>query len=276
MIGCSISGGAMKIYWQAGVLKALINHGILPEFYSGTSAGALITAAMTHTDFDTLQRILGELSGRSDILSYRFPSPLWKNSIYSTDPLKKLVKRVIKGRKPHTQGFVTKVDLLNGQTKYIDVNDPHFDQAVLASAAMPVIMNPVIERDAKDNVTRAWYDGGLSEPWPVSPMIERYPSVKQIYAIGSSPTNGNMEPIEYPKGILPIIPTLIRTIDILSRNVYLDDVKWVRDVYPHVKIHTITPSSWLPIDFDFDSAQALNTYKLGLKDGEKSLYKKSN
>tara|TARA_R110000796_G_scaffold63377_6_gene146624 strand:+ start:9696 stop:11150 length:1455 start_codon:yes stop_codon:yes gene_type:complete len=53
-----LSGGAVLGFFHAGVVKALFDHGLLPEIISGSSAGSIIAAtACTHVD-DELQHRL--------------------------------------------------------------------------------------------------------------------------------------------------------------------------------------------------------------------------
>nr|WP_180204821.1 DUF3336 domain-containing protein [Pseudomonas sp. SbOxS1]NYU04817.1 DUF3336 domain-containing protein [Pseudomonas sp. SbOxS1] len=56
-----LSGGAMLGYFHVGVLKALVEEGLLPKIISGSSAGSLIAAIVcTHRDDELLEHLLPE------------------------------------------------------------------------------------------------------------------------------------------------------------------------------------------------------------------------
>lgn len=63
-----LSGGASFGYYHFGVVRALVDEGLLPRIIAGTSAGAIVAAfACTRTDEELKEMLKGELAERINV-----------------------------------------------------------------------------------------------------------------------------------------------------------------------------------------------------------------
>jgi NTE family protein len=171
-IALVLGGGGLKGFAHIGVLRALEERGIVPAAYAGSSIGALVAAAcatgMSVSDIAghalrVRRRDLFRLNHMGMLLE-RMRAP----SIYSEEPLRALVQRVV----PHlcfheltTPLYVNTVDAQRG-TQVVwglpGLQDVFVDDAVYASCALPVFFPP-------GRVDGRWcIDGGTIDNLPVS------------------------------------------------------------------------------------------------------------
>ncbi|KLO15690.1 patatin-domain-containing protein [Schizopora paradoxa] len=169
-----LSGGASFGYYHFGVLKAFVDANMLPRVVTGTSAGGLVAAlACTRTDAELKKLLVPELADRltacSDPLKIwakrfwqtgaRFDSVEWarKSSFFTRGSLTFKEAYMRTGRIlnisviPADRHSPTK--LLN----YITAPDTVIWSAILASAAVPGILNPVV-------LMQKTHDGNII-PW---------------------------------------------------------------------------------------------------------------
>lgn len=203
-----LSGGATFAYYHFGVAKALLDANLLPEVITGTSGGALVAALLcTRTDKELKQLIVPALAHRitachDDVLTWakrwyrtgaRFDSTDWATRCSW-----------------FTRGSMTFREAYNRTGRILNVScvpsDPHSPtilanyitspdcviwSAVLASAAVPGILNPVVlmkkNRDgslAPYSFGHKWKDGSLRTDIPLKALNlhfnVRFPIVSQV------------------------------------------------------------------------------------------------
>ncbi|KAF8246490.1 FabD/lysophospholipase-like protein [Wilcoxina mikolae CBS 423.85] len=186
-----LSGGACFSYYHLGVIKAHLDANLLPKIITGTSGGALVAAlACTRTDSELKQLLVPELADKitachDDFLTWfrrwlrtgaRFDSIDWARRCCwftrGSMTFKEAYQRT--GRilniscvpsDPHTPSL-----LLN----YLTAPDCCIFSAVLASAAVPGILNPVVLMTRTRHGTIApysfgnkWKDGSLRTDIPI-------------------------------------------------------------------------------------------------------------
>ncbi|KAL7416743.1 acyl transferase/acyl hydrolase/lysophospholipase [Mrakia frigida] len=156
-----LSGGASFGYYHTGVVLAFLNAGLLPRVVTGTSAGALIAALITtRTDDELRELLVPELADR--ITACEEPLQIWLKRFWKTGAR---FDTILWARKatffthgsltfreayertgrvlnvsviPHDRHSPTK--LLN----YLTAPDCLIWTAIIASAAVPGILNPVV------------------------------------------------------------------------------------------------------------------------------------
>jgi predicted acylesterase/phospholipase RssA len=203
-----LSGGATFAYYHFGVAKALLDANLLPEVITGTSGGALVAALLgTRTDEELKKLIVPALAHRitachDDILTWakrwyrtgaRFDSTDWATRCSW-----------------FTRGSMTFREAYNRTGRILNVScvpsDPHSPtilanyitspdcviwSAVLASAAVPGILNPVVLMKKNRDGTLApysfghkWKDGSLRTDIPLKALNlhfhVRFPIVSQV------------------------------------------------------------------------------------------------
>lgn len=162
-IGIALGGGSVLGAAHIGVLKALEESGIQPNFISGTSIGAMVAAFYAFgVDTDTIQEIAKDLKWM-DISRISISGM----GLLSNDKLgnvldKKIGKRNIEESKISLAIVAT--DLSNGEKVVLREGD--LATAVMASTCIPGIFIPV-ETDG-----RILVDGGLVENCPTSVLEE--------------------------------------------------------------------------------------------------------
>ena len=189
-----LSGGATFAYYHFGVAKALLDADVLPEVITGTSGGALIAALLCTRSSEELKRLLiPALAHRitacqDDVLTWfkrwwvtgaRFDSVEWAQRCAW-----------------FTRGSLTFREAYNRTGRVLNItcvpSDPHSPtilanyltspdcvvwSAVLASAAVPGILNPVVLMKKQKDGTLApysfghkWKDGSLRTDIPLKSL----------------------------------------------------------------------------------------------------------
>lgn len=204
-----LSGGASFGYYHIGVVRALLDANLLPKVVTGTSAGGLIAAlTCTRTDAELRQMLVPALADR--ITACEEPFSVWARRAWATgarfDTLKWAEKASF-----FTMGSMTfkeayertgkvlcisvipadrhsPVKLLN----YVTAPDCVIWSSLLASAAVPGILNPVClmqKRKGSDEIVpwnwgHRFKDGSLRVDIPLQDLHAlfnvNYPIVSQV------------------------------------------------------------------------------------------------
>ncbi|KAL4075834.1 patatin-domain-containing protein [Scleroderma citrinum] len=156
-----LSGGASFGYYHFGVVKAFLDAGLLPRVIAGTSAGGLIAALLcTRTDAELKALLVPELAHK--ITACEEPFTVWIKRFLTTGARFDSVAWARKctfftrGSMTFREAYMKTGRILNisvipadrhSPTKllnYLTAPDTIIWSAVLASAAVPGIMNPVV------------------------------------------------------------------------------------------------------------------------------------
>lgn len=204
-----LSGGACFAYTHFGVVKALLDNGLLPSIVSGTSGGGLVALmACTRTDDELKQLLVPELARK--ITACEEPWWVWVPRFWRTgarfdsiDWARKLAF--------FTLGSTTFSDAYKRTGRILNIStipaDPHSPVilcnnvtlpncviwlSLLASSAVPGILNPVVlmMKDPETGVVEPfslgnkWRDGSLRTDIPVDALNTYYnvtfPVVSQV------------------------------------------------------------------------------------------------
>ncbi len=164
-VGVVLSGGAVRGFAHIGVLKALEERGIIPQFVSGTSAGAIIGAFYcAGYSPDELYKIAEEIN----FLAHIRPNIVPKRSLFKIVNLDKTIKKYIKVKylqDLEKSFFVGVSNITDGVVEYWDQGD--LSLALTASSSLPFFFEPVFI-DGK-----LYVDGGLMNNLPVEPLVNR-------------------------------------------------------------------------------------------------------
>ena len=157
-IGLALGGGAARGFAHVGVIMVLEQAGILPEFVTGTSAGAVVGAiyAAGYRSPDLL-RIAGQLA-EADVRDFALPD----RGFVRGERLQAFVNRAVQDRpieKLNIRFAAVATDLQSGEGVIYRRGDTGL--AVRASSAVPGVFRPVSIGD------RQMVDGGLTHPIPV-------------------------------------------------------------------------------------------------------------
>ncbi|TEY72954.1 hypothetical protein BOTCAL_0085g00020 [Botryotinia calthae] len=189
-----LSGGASFAYYHFGVIKALLDANLLPEVITGTSGGALVAALVATRTNDELKALLvPALAGRINACSEPFTTwvPRWWKSGARFDSVEwaRRCSWFTRGSMTFREAYERTGRILNVScvpadphsptilTNYLTSPDCVIWSAVLASAAVPGILNPVVlmmkQRDgtlAPYSFGHKWKDGSLRTDIPLKAL----------------------------------------------------------------------------------------------------------
>jgi predicted acylesterase/phospholipase RssA len=189
-----LSGGATFAYYHFGVAKALLDADLLPEVITGTSGGALVAALLcSRTDEELKKLLVPALAGR--ITACHEATWTWMKRWYATgarfdsvDWAKKCAW-MTRGSMTFKESYQRTGRILNVScvpsdphsptilANYITAPDCVVWSAVLASAAVPGILNPVVLMKKNKDGTLSpysfghkWKDGSLRTDIPLKAL----------------------------------------------------------------------------------------------------------
>lgn len=156
-----LSGGGARGCSHIGVIQALSELGIPISAISGTSAGAII--GLLHAAGLSPQEMVEQIEKQHFLKVTNFN--LKGNGLFKSKTIIDFLKSslsVSKFEELNTQLFVTATNLEDGVITVFNSGD--FLKPVAASAAIPLIFEPVIIRD------KPYLDGGILNNFPVEPL----------------------------------------------------------------------------------------------------------
>jgi len=247
-IGVVLSGGGARGSFQVGALEVVIKEiGLNPSHFFGVSVGALNSAMLSQANpsHDDLLKYLDVLKGvwlgikeNKDIYDYSFIpilnelSIIFSPSLFKPNGLKKIIQTNIdKERLFSSLRFFScgVVDFVTGEYSEINNRDKsfmaHIDDYILASASMPTFFPPV-NIDGK-----LLFDGGLRNITPLASVFKH--DLDKIIVIYASPfdvSKSDASSLKIGKDYL------LRTIDVLTNEIYRNDTELAKKINLIVKL----------------------------------------
>lgn len=189
-----LSGGATFAYYHFGVVRALLDNGVLPEIITGTSGGALVAGLVaTRTDEELRQLLVPALAHRIRACHEEFPGWVkrwWRTGArFDTLDWARQCSWFTRGSMTFREAFERTGRILNVScvpsdpysptilANYLTSPDCVIWSAVIASAAVPGILNPVVlmkkNRDGSlspYSFGHKWKDGSLRTDIPIKAL----------------------------------------------------------------------------------------------------------
>lgn len=189
-----LSGGATFAYYHFGVVKALLDNGVLPDIITGTSGGALVAALVaTRTNEELKQLLIPALAHRIRACHEGFPAWVkrwWKTGArFDTLDWARQCSWFTRGSMTFREAYERTGRILNVScvpsdphspailANYLTSPDCVIWSAVIASAAVPGILNPVVLMKKNKNGSLSpysfghkWKDGSLRTDIPVKAL----------------------------------------------------------------------------------------------------------
>lgn len=193
-IGITLSGGGFRGIAHLGVLKFLMETGIMPDAISGASASSLIGAFIAQGY--TPEEIL-EISKKEKFFSYSDITAS-KSGLFSPVIFEKFTKKYI----PHDSFEKLKIPLYVSVTDITNARSLIFTEgslslALKASACFPLVFQPV---QYKDNIYLC--DGGLLNNFPVEQLRA---TCNKVIGVNVDPVSTLEGPLSYKSMIARII-----------------------------------------------------------------------
>ena len=189
-----LSGGAAFAYYHFGVVKALLDAGLLPDVITGTSGGALVAALIaTRTDDELKGLLVPALAHRIDACSEPFGVKVrrwWRTgATFDSITWARKCSWFCRGSLTFREAYQHTGRILNVTcipsdphspailANYLTAPDCVIWSACLASAAVPGILNPVVLMSkARDgslhpfSFGHTWKDGSLRTDIPLTAL----------------------------------------------------------------------------------------------------------
>jgi predicted acylesterase/phospholipase RssA len=240
-IGLALSGGGSKGAFTVGALK-VVKDLLEPEPYpviSGTSTGALIGTLLATRQFARLVEIYSHVETENIVnphhaLVAAIAGPeavlfaaalLGGRAIYDSEALRTTARanvdfEVVRKAGEKTLLIYNAVDLQTGELTTFD-NRTHSAAALLdalmASANMPVLMDPVVIRGPGGG--DQYVDGGVREFLPLAAVFSSGIEIDHIMAISTAPLSPRPKRGSFDR----IVDILGRTVDLLNSEIGKDD-----------------------------------------------------
>lgn len=259
-VGLVLTGGGAAGIRHVALLQALDEASIKPSHIVGTSTGALCAAAYSWCGLGPLKDVWGSIRKESDIFRSRywleFP---WSLGAKTSGPLRTKVEALFAQRKPGGVPFqVTCTDLVSKELRYYEGSDPHIVDRVIASASIPVVVEPVVLEGKKgpQGYTEMLVDGGVLENCPLTASLETGPD---IVLVSHCFPRSNVKPDRSLK-VSGMKDVLLRTIDVMTRESYREDLE-VCQVGTPIPVYGFEPE-WATIDaMDFNQEKISRAYE---------------
>lgn len=161
-LGLCLSGGGARGIAHIGVLKALEEHNIFPQFISGASAGAIVGSL--YASGKSMDEIIKIVNDANLFKIFRFGSlmgGLAKLS-YLREVLQKELPNHCFEALP-SKLFICVSNINKG--KWVILKEGNIIDAVVASSSIPLVFEPVEIRG------ELYVDGGLLNNFPIEPLM---------------------------------------------------------------------------------------------------------
>ncbi len=240
-IGLALSGGGSKGAFTVGALK-VVQQILEPVPYpviSGTSTGSLVGTLLATNQFTRLvdvysnvqtenivnpnHALVAELAGPEAVLFAA--AILGGRAIYDTTALRETIQNNVDFARVKASKTLLVYNTVNLQTGELETFDNRTTSAarlldaLMASASMPVLMEPV--QMTRAGVTQQLVDGGVREFLPLRAVFASGLELDHIIAISTAP----LRPKKRPGSFDRITDILGRTIDLLDCEVGHDDYR---------------------------------------------------
>lgn len=276
-----LSGGGSKGSWQAGVIMGLgqrfLNARKVQSYdaFYGISVGAINAAALSQFLWQggeglvEMWKTISNKDVKKHWLPFSFLSGLWKNSLFSTKPLERLLEKNFDPRLVAKPCFVGAVSLNSNEIKYFDVRDQQTAiKSILASSAFPGFLEA-------QQIDGEWFvDGGVRDLTPLKLAIEHGADEIDVI-ICSNPFAAHKS----NKKKFNVFEVLVEAVDSMMAEVMINDIK-IAEMYNRllkfdpiegkrkVKINLIYPEAGLPFEvLDFDPKNIEKMLEMGFEVG---------
>lgn len=261
MLALVLSGGGCRGAIQAGVAQELFEHGIIPEMYVGTSAGALNAVFLaTEPTLANAQRLSSAwLSARAEDIFPRNPVLAAarllgrRDGLFDNDGLRQFIaSRLPPGVRRFgdlaARAYVTGTNLNTGTLRVFgDDPDDLILDGLMASTALPPYFPPW-ECEGYQYV-----DGAAVAGLPIGVALDR--GATEIYAVTVEYCG---ETVGEVRGILPIVE---QTLNAMTYQQLLCDLERCRQ-RPGVTLHLVAVCQFQGIPM-WDMSQAAEMVKAG-------------
>lgn len=256
-----LSGGSVRGAFQVGVIQALIERGVTPDYVVGTSAGALNGALLCYFAGESYRQNgnvdWNEVSAKMILfwtmnvtkpedlsIRRRGVSLIWQSArkrfkgLTDATPLRTLIDSTF----PEAVNFqespvdleVCAVNFTSGKEVYASRTEFGFREYLKASSAIPVVMQEVMIG------SETFFDGGLRELKPVRRALKRK-GVERVIVISCYPEE---LPVPSKKTTGNLMDLFERLMDIVLNEIMMNDIGKAKEINDYLNSagEAITPA----------------------------------
>ena len=252
-VAVALSGGGIRGPLQVGALESLLAHGVAPDMFIGTSAGAINSGflAAHGASLDTIPCLKD--AWRSATRDVVYPGNIFTiagrlvqgdDGLFPTDGMRRLIRNhlpegVETFGQLKTECYLTAVDLISRRLfVFGDFPEAPLIEGMMASSVIPVLQPPVVYGG------KQLVDGGVLAEVPCAVAMDRGAQV--IYAIN---LGAGEAPAEPAKGIFGIF---MRTLETWLVQTLYQDLRRA-DEDPAIELHHIEIRAFADLAFnDFE------------------------
>lgn len=239
-IALVLSGGGAKGAFQVGALNYIYEKIVTryPDFkfsiIAGVSVGSLNGVMLAQNQFTELQKLWNNLEnkdiykGRINIAGFVWRLLRGKKSLLSSAPLEEKINQSVflERMDPAIQFRAGAVSLVSGEYQHFQASqftsNKEFRKAILASALMPVIWEPVDQIITANQQLKAMVDGGIRNINPLQDVLEFEPD--EVVIINCSPFEKPL--LDDPTANKSLFQIAKRSlVEIAMNEIFLGDIK---------------------------------------------------
>ena len=160
-IGIVLSGGGARGIAHLGVLKALEEAGVFPQYISGTSAGSIVGALYAAGYSPEEMKSLLKETGYMRAISFGWG----RQGILNSNSIQSVLLKYIHGMQfseLKKKLWICATNMSDGVYEFFEEGD--VTEAVLASCAIPIVFTPMRKNG------KVYSDGGLLNNFPIEPL----------------------------------------------------------------------------------------------------------
>lgn len=163
-LGLCLSGGGARGIAHIGVLKALEEHNIFPQFVSGASAGSIVGSL--YAAGKSIDEIMGIVHGANIFKIFTFSALGLTGGLAKMTYLREILSQELQAHDFEalpSKLFVCVSNINKG--KWVIIKSGNIINAVAASSSIPLIFEPVEVNG------ELYVDGGLLNNFPIEPLL---------------------------------------------------------------------------------------------------------
>ena len=213
-------GGAKGAFQMAAERYARKQMDYKWSVIAGVSVGALNAVMLGMEKYTELEKLWETITkdkimtGKLNLFTY-VKLLFGKKSIYGNKPLKKLIDQEVDPERIKIPVKIGAVSLKTGLYQAFKADHFGFRELVLSSTAIPIVWEPV----QVSNLYQEMVDGGLRNISPLGDVIDEDPD--EVVIINCSPR----EPHATSKPMKRILDIAMRTVDIMTNEIFINDVR---------------------------------------------------
>lgn len=289
-----LAGGGSRGSIQVGMVKRVIENGVLPDIVTGVSIGACNAFFIAQDKIEELESLWLSIKGNEDVFRKRWFAAAfmffgWQwgmPSLFKPGPAARRLAKLIRRTSPDAfkaELRIGAVDLVTGNYVSVNQNHPMLDRFIAGATAIPLAFPAIrIKKKEDPELAGLYVDGCVRNLTPIGEAIRLGADVVHIFLTGSAQLQPQVGSYRVWQDHVE------RTIDIMLHELFMRDIENVltrnelasalaacgqkpkRPEYRHVELHVYEPEDGrLQGLLDFDPEAIRDAIHMGYHLGDK-------